>query len=206
MGLSDFDLGLVTRCQSGEAGAFDVLFGTVGSDLYRFILSILRNHDDADDVYQEVLIRIHRHIRGLKSAQKFASWARQISVNQCHTHRARAARKSHVSWDALEDPPPIEETVWQPQGVETPRQAALRAEVRGKINDAIADLPPRQRTCLAMFEVEGQSIREIAEQLSCSEGAVKFNLHQARKKLQGSLKGYLNSDVPHEATARQSGL
>lgn len=192
MSFADLDLELVSRSQRGDAEAFEALCASIGPDLYRFILSILRHSDDADDVYQEVLIRVHRHLRNLRDPGRLPGWARQIAVNQCHTHRARQARKSLASWDGLEELPPIEQTVWIPQGAETPKQAALRAEVGDQINLAIASLPPRQRTCLVLFEIEGNTIREIAESLKCSEGAVKFNLHQARKKMQGSLRGYLD--------------
>lgn len=191
MGLADVDLELVARCQGGDAAAFEALFGAIGSDLHRFLLSLLRNQDDADDVYQEVLIRVHRHLGHLKELAKFPGWIKRIAVNQCHTHRSRAARRPLASWDDLEEPPEVEATVWEPGGAETPRQAALRQEMGQEINRAIAALPPRQRTCLMLFELEGESIKEIAASLKCSEGAVKFNLHQARHKLQESLKMYL---------------
>lgn len=193
MGFADLDPSLVRRCQQGIDGAFDALCEAIGPDLHRYISALLRDSDDADDVYQEVLIRVHRHLPSLKEVEKFPGWVKRIAVNQCHTHRSRAARKALTSWDALEDPPPVEQTVWAPNGQETPGQAALRAEMGQAINQAIASLPPRQRVCLTLFEIEGHSIRDVAEQLGCSEGAVKFNLHQARKRLQESLKGYLCS-------------
>ncbi len=207
MGFSDLDLELVSRCQRGDQEAFGLLCACIGDDLYRFVLSILRNHDDADDVYQEVLVRVHRHLRSLRDPARLPGWVRRIAVNQCHTHRARNARSSHLSWDALAEPPPVEQTVWVPQGAETPRQAMLRRELGDQINIAIAALPPRQRTCLVLFEIDGNSIREIAGELGCSEGAVKFNLHQARKKLQGSLKAYLGRPAapPEVAVTRSRG-
>ncbi len=194
MGFAEIDLDLVTRSQRGDAAAFDALCAAVGARLHGFILSVMRNGDDADDVYQETLIRIHRHLPRLREPCKFPGWAKRIAINQCHTYRSRAARKGHVSWDALEEPPDIAETVWVPQGAETPRQAALRGEMGEEINAAISLLPPRQRTCLMLYEVQGNSIREVATELGCSEGAVKFNLHQARKKLRGSLQVYLRED------------
>jgi RNA polymerase sigma-70 factor (ECF subfamily) len=206
VGFADLDSALVTQCQRGAVGAFEALCTAVGADLHRYICSVLRDHDDADDVYQEVLIRIHRHLPSLKEVGKFPGWAKRIAVNQCHTHRSRAARKSMSSWDALEDPPPIEQTVWDPNGAETPSQAILRQEMGATIGRAIAALPPRQRTCVTLFEVEGNSIREISTLLGCSEGAVKFNLHQARKRLQESLKGYLISGLaPRAAVAPRGG-
>lgn len=206
MGFERLDPDLIRRCQAGDDAAFADLIAEVGEDLYRYALSILRNHDDADEVYQEALIRIHRHVKNLREVKKFPGWARRIVLNQCHTLRAREARRGTTSWDALEDPPDVETTIWVPQGVETPRRAAQRSELGDRINAAISELPPRQRTCLVMFEIQGMPIKEIAADLGCSEGAVKFNLHQARHRLQESLKGYLvQTDSLPVSAAGESG-
>lgn len=66
----------------------------------------------------------------------------------------------------------------------SPREELERKELSRKINDAIAKLPARQRAAIILYEVEGHSVGEVAELLDSSEGAVKFNLHEARKKLQ----------------------
>ena len=63
--------------------------------------------------------------------------------------------------------------------------------MRDDINAAIRQLPPRQRDAIVLFEVEDLSIREISELLGCSEGAVKFHIHEARKRLRGLLEHYL---------------
>jgi RNA polymerase sigma-70 factor (ECF subfamily) len=73
---------------------------------------------------------------------------------------------------------------------DNPRDKASRRQIREHIEEAMGTLPDRQQTAVVLFEIEGCSIKEIATAMSCSEGAVKFNIHEARKKLQRRL-GYL---------------
>src|SRR4029077_2166875 len=68
-----------------------------------------------------------------------------------------------------------------------PRDAASMREMRTEIESAMAALPDRQQTAVMLFELEGCSLKDIASAMACSEGAVKFNLHEARRKLQGRL-------------------
>ena len=63
----------------------------------------------------------------------------------------------------------------------------MRKEMMESINRHIASLPSKQRLAVLLFDVEGLSIKEVAEELGCSEGAVKFNIHEGRKKLKAVL-------------------
>jgi RNA polymerase sigma-70 factor (ECF subfamily) len=75
--------------------------------------------------------------------------------------------------------------------------------VREAIEEAIGELPDRQQTAVILFEVEGCSIKEVSEIMGCSEGAVKFNVHTARKKLQGRL-GHLVEWTSAEPSAARA--
>jgi RNA polymerase sigma factor (sigma-70 family) len=69
----------------------------------------------------------------------------------------------------------------------SPREEASQRQTREQIETAMTTLPDRQQTAVVLFEIEGCSIKEIAAAMECSEGAVKFNIHEARKKLQRQL-------------------
>jgi RNA polymerase sigma factor (sigma-70 family) len=70
---------------------------------------------------------------------------------------------------------------------DSPRDVAAGKELQQLLNAAIEELPPKQRIAILLYEVEQMSVREIADVLECSEGVVKFNLFEARKKLRVSL-------------------
>lgn len=193
MALADIPVALIQRCQRGEPGAHDALFEALHDDLYRWIFSLVRSPDDAEEILQDCCVRIFRHIERLQDPRKFPGWASRLVVNQVNTWRVQAKRRQAEQLDETFEPEP-EHLPLHGRAPASPRQAASRAEVLERVNLAVAELPPRQRTAVLLFDVEGWSIREIAESLDCSEGAVKFNIFQGRRKLRSLLGEYVAAD------------
>ncbi len=192
MSLATVPLPLLLRCKSGDRNAFERLYRLIETDLYRITFSFMRNHDDTDDVLQESLIRMYRYFGSLKKVEKFSSWAMRIIVNQCHTHRSRKGRHAYTPIDEMgerEDP----DVMFHNGVAANPREDLIRKELLSSIHQAIGELPKRQRMAILLFEIQGLSIKETAEAMQCSEGAVKFNIHQARRKLQKALHAEKNS-------------
>lgn len=191
MALSDVPVELILRCQEDEPGAFDELFGMIHQDMFRWIFSLLRDEDDTQEVLQECCVRIYRHLPRLQDPKRFGAWASRMIVNQVNTFRVKA-RKTRL--EALEEGVEATEDALPLQGAAPadPRTSAERSEVYRDVNRAIRELPPRQRTAVLLFDVKGWSIRQIAEELDCSEGAVKFNIFQGRRKLRNLLQEYVD--------------
>jgi RNA polymerase sigma-70 factor (ECF subfamily) len=178
---------LIERCQEGDEGAFDTLYGLINRDLYASAYYFLRNHDDAEDVVQLVLVRLYNHIKRLKNRQKFASWLWRLIANQCFSYQQKKKRtRGNVSYD---DAIQVKaENQLEVSNLKNPREVLINKEIMARINEAVKELPKRQRACFVLYEIEGKSINEISEILGTSVGAVKFNIHQARQKLRGMLK------------------
>ena len=201
MRFEDVDTALLARCRKGDLNAFGDLCSQIQQDLYAFIYAQLRDHDDTDEVLQECLLRVHRHLPKLDDLNRFAGWIMRMAVNQCHSQRARAGVKALY---------PLDDAVEVAEGrmvagatrPATPGEAVERHEMARDISEAVRALPPKQRAAIVMFEMEGRPIREIAAALECSEGAVKFGLHEARKKLRESLRQYLPARKGGAAPAR----
>lgn len=193
MALADVPAELIVRCQQDAPGAFDDLFVLIHEDVYRWAFSLVRDDDNAQEIAQECLLRIYRHLPRLKDPERFASWASRLIVNQANTWRARDRRRR---LESLEEGREIDNDSLplQGHGPASPRAAAARKEILQHVNDAIAQLPPRQRTAVLLFDVKGWTIRQIAEDLECSEGAVKFNIFQGRRKLREILSQYIDDD------------
>jgi len=190
--LKDVPSDLVVRCQRGESSAYDELFVMIRDDMFRWIFSLLRDEDETEEVLQECSVRIFRHLPRLKDPGRFGPWASRMLVNQVNTRRvkARRTRLEHME-EAVEvdnEALPIQGSV----GSVNPRSAAARSEILEHVNRAIAELPPRQRTAVMLFDVQGWTIRQIADELGCSEGAVKFNMFQGRRKLRELLGQYVD--------------
>lgn len=192
MALKDVPSDLVERCQRGDSPAFDQLFAMIRDDMFRWIYSMLRDEDETEEVLQECCVRIFRHLPRLKDSARFGPWASRMIVNQVNTRRVKARR---TRLEHLEEAVEVENDALPIQGSAgsvNPRSAAARSEILEHVNRAIAELPPRQRTAVMLFDVQGWSIRQIAEELECSEGAVKFNMFQGRRKLRELLGQYVD--------------
>lgn len=184
------DIALLEACRAGNLAAFERLCRAVEDDLYGFLFSLLRDHDATDEALQECLIRMHRHLPGLRDLERFPGWLMKVAVNQSRTVQARARA---VPLQPLEEgfEYPNEQVLGNPHAGDSPHAVAQRAEMMAEVDAAIAALPERQRAAIVLFEIEDRPIREIAAMLDCSEGAVKFNIHEARKKLRDALSHHL---------------
>jgi DNA-directed RNA polymerase specialized sigma24 family protein len=123
MALAEVPVALLEACRGGDRLAMERLLRLVSPDFYRIIYSMVRDHDDTDEVVQEALLRLFRHIDQLKDPRRFASWAMRIAVNQVQTFRMKKSRQRLY---------PLEEGYEPEQGVvvingrrePTPREAA----------------------------------------------------------------------------------
>jgi len=181
---------LILHCQQDAPGAYDELFQLIQEDLYRWIYSLVRDAEDTDEIFQETCVRIYRHLRRLKEPAKFAAWVSRIVVNQANTFRSRAGRMRTVALEESIEVPNESLVAQSTPGLDA-RQEVYRKEVLQEVNDAIRELPPRQRNAVLLFDVENYSIKEIAQLMECSEGAVKFNIHQGRRKLRELLAHHI---------------
>ena len=187
MALADVPLPLIEACRAGDRSALEQLLRLVSPDIFRIVYSMLRDHEDADEVAQETLVRMFRYIANLKESEKFSAWAMRITVNQVQTWRMKKGRtRMYELVENIELDDNVNVIGMNTQVV-NPRDSASRKEVRAEIERAMTTLPGRQQTAVMLFEIEGCSIKEIAAAMDCSEGAVKFNIHEARKKLQRRL-------------------
>jgi RNA polymerase sigma-70 factor (ECF subfamily) len=186
MALAAIPTDLIEMARGGDRPAIEDLLKAIAPDVYRIAFSMLRNHDDADEVAQESLIRVFRYLPKLKEIDKFPSWTMRVVVNQVQSWRMRQSRQRLLSLPEGQEPEAGRVVIVGSAGAD-PRAAAIGGETRRQIEQALADLPTRQQAAIVLFEIEGSSIREVAQAMQCSEGAVKFNIHEARKKLQKRL-------------------
>lgn len=190
---------LLDRCRKGSPDALDELCLCVQDDLYAFILSHVRHTDDAADLLQDCLVRVCRSISSLRDTSRFAPWIMRMALNLCHSHFARPGKGKVISMEDLSDPVEPARLAASSAPAPSPREASAANELQRFLNSAIRELPDKQRAAILLFEVEQLPIKRVAEILDCSEGAVKFNLHEARNKLRVALKQFEKPGALSEA-------
>ncbi len=166
--------GLLAALRRGDDGAFRQVAEAEIDGLYALSLSVLGSREDAEDACQEVLLKLLRFAPRLSSGTSLRAWLRRVCLNHCldQCRRRRPIRRAErVEPARLRDPSA------------TPQDRVEQAELQSTLRRAIAQLPERQRAVFVLRHFGACPLKEIAEQLQCSEGSVKAHLSRAVSKL-----------------------
>lgn len=187
----------IRRVLSGEKHLFHDLIRPCERPIYFLLLSILRNEADAEDAAQEAVLKIYRNLHLFRGESQFRTWALSIARNEGLGRLRKTNNRREESLDALSevqssDLTPAILTSWR----EVPAEALERKEVADLIRQAIEGLPEIYRNVVLLRDIEEMDVRETAEALGLTEGAVKVRLHRARAFLQRSLAPRLKAFAP----------
>jgi RNA polymerase sigma-70 factor (ECF subfamily) len=179
------DSDLITRAAGGDAAAFQALVERHRSMVYRVAYQFAGNHFDAEDIAQEVFIKVYRSLDKFRQDAQLSSWMYRIVMNACIDHRRRAMpsgaapfgeEAEHKMMNAMEETP-------------GPEERAYAGELGHVLEVEIGRLPPGQRIVFVMRHHQGLKLGEIAQALGLAEGTVKRQLHAAVHRLRHALNG-----------------
>ncbi len=170
--MNDEDLLLVKRYKNGDENAFDALFEKYKQPVYSICYRFVRNEDDAKELTQEIFIKIYRNLKKFNERSKFFTWVYRIAINTCISFK----RKFH-------------ETTELDGSIFNPRERNLI--LKKAIEDALAQLPERQKLAFILRHFEGYTFEEIGKIMKISTGAAKANHFQAIKRLRYLLKDWV---------------
>lgn len=184
------DEALLAAYAAGEADAFATLLSRYRRPLFNFVLRTVRNPVVAEDLTQDVFIRIIRRASDFKGSSKFTTWMYTIARNICIDHGRRMSHRRHRSLDATapgaEGGAPLVERVASGQpGVD---RAAASKGLRTEIAAAVDALPDDQREVFLLRQVQGMRFREIAEVIGVPENTVKSRMRYALERLTEALE------------------
>jgi RNA polymerase sigma-70 factor (ECF subfamily) len=178
---------LVARTQAGDPSAFDDLVRKFTPRLYGLVYNMTSNHEDTNDLLQEVFAKAYRSIKGFQGKSSFYTWIHTIAVNRTLNFLKKRGRRHAVSLDDMDrsietDPEFIELTATS----DPVREAGLR-ELQKRLNESLLKLSPKHRAVVTMFDIQGMPHAEIAKILGISEGTVRSRLFYAHRELQNYL-------------------
>ena len=167
----------IRRCQAGELYGLGVLFELHHRAVFRTAYGVVRRHDVAEDVTQQVFIELFRAIKRYDNRRPFAPWLYRIVVNRSLDELRR--RKERTV--------PIESVREPPSPAASPEDLAEASELRATIRDALSELDGKHRAAVVLRYYRGFSEAEMAVALGCSPGTVKSRLHYALRRLREAL-------------------
>ena len=187
------DAELVARTQAGEARAFDELVVRFSPRLYGLVYNMTSNHEDTNDLLQEIFAKAYRSIKGFQGKSSFYTWMHSISVNMAINFLKKRNRRMTTSLDDVDngivnDPDFIEATSGR-----DPRDQASLSELQKKLNEAMMKLSYEHRAVVTMFDIQGMPHAEISKILKVSEGTVRSRLFYAHRQLQNYLQEFITN-------------
>lgn len=175
--LEDGDL--VVRAKDGDERALGRLVSRHHAVVYRVVLGILRDPDQAEDATQDAFLKAFRGLEGFRGEAAFRTWLLSIAANEARGVLRRRGRRRETS---LDDAPPIAS-----QGPDASQRVVLRDEVE-RARRLLARLPEKQRLAVQLRVEEGLGFREVGRIIGSSEGAARVNYHHGIKRLRGWLE------------------
>ena len=185
---------LMVRYQRGERKAFAELVRRHNRPVYNFVLRQLRVPALAEDVTQDVFMRLVQNAAEFKHEARFLTWLYTIARNLCVDQLRKLSHRRHASLDqpALGKPeaPPLVESISDPNPQTNAERKALSAEVRSSIVRAVDSLPDDQREVFLLREVADLPFRDIAEITGVGENTVKSRMRYALDRLKDALSEF----------------
>ena len=170
---------LVSRVASGDAAAMNEVYSAYSRPVYSMAYGILRDHNTAEDVTQEVFKTLWQRASTYDPARgPFKHWFLHLAHNRVIDELRR--RKREAQRDARKS---LDEVTQGLAAPDDPAEAAVQAVLFGKVEKALQELPPEQRTVVVMAYLQGATQREIADRTGVPLGTVKTRLRLAIIKL-----------------------
>jgi RNA polymerase sigma-70 factor (ECF subfamily) len=187
---------LMMQFQGGDRRAFGVLVGRHKSPVYNFILRQVRNKTIAEDLTQDVFVRVVQSASTFKHEARFTTWVYSIARNLCIDHLRKMSLRRHPS---LEQPSgkdrdnkgtPLGDRIADEHPTASAERRVMSADIGERVALAVESLPPEQREVFLLRQMAKVPFKDIAEMTGVPENTVKSRMRYALERLQEALSDY----------------
>ena len=204
------DRQLIARLQAGDESAVQELAERYTPRIYQLALRHMKNREDAEEVTQDVLMKVYRKVDAFRGDSALSSWIYRITFNTAMSRLrngqpARAADKERDRVEASaasndQAQPALQQADWS----HMPDEELLRAQLRQAVTVAIADLPEIYRAPVVLRDIQGLTTEEASSRLHLKDQTLKSRLHRGRLMLRERLKAFASGLNLHGPTPAYS--
>jgi RNA polymerase sigma-70 factor (ECF subfamily) len=169
---------LVARGRTGDLAALESLYEMFKGPVFGLVYRYAQNRAVAEDLLQDVFLKVFGHMEGVRDAATFPGWIFRIAVNTAYSH----LRQKRAQGDKMVPLGDIEGRL------EEPGAEPVERDLQKPLEEAIEALAPRLRSVFVLHDVQGYKHEEIARMLGCAVGTSKSQLFKARIKVRDHLK------------------
>lgn len=194
---------LIARLQAGDDTAVQELADRYRSRIFQLAMRYMKNREDAEEVTQDVLMKVYRKIDAFRGDSALSSWIYRITFNTAMSKLrsaklTRAARQSDSTRDREDD---TARTLREPADWSSmPDEVLLRAQLRRAVVAAIAELPEIYRVPVVLRDIEGLTTEEASSRLKVKDQTLKSRLHRGRLMLRERLQAFTSGLNLHRPT------
>jgi len=178
----DADAELMLKVKQGQTSCFNAIIDRYQKPIINFAYSLLLDRFEAEDTAQEVFLRVYAKAKTYRPKAKFSTYIFKIARNLCFNKLRR--KKSHPCV-------PLEENRFAAPDQTSPSRILEKKELHSLIEEALANLPARQRSAVILSKYEGLPYKEISKIMGCSVRAIKMLIHRAKETLREELSSLL---------------
>jgi RNA polymerase sigma-70 factor, ECF subfamily len=179
----------MAQYQKGDTRSFEVLLRRHERPVYNFLYRMVGHPATAEDLLQEVFLRVIHHAKDFEGRAKFTTWVYTIARNLCHDHGRRQKFRKHASLDApiSDEKDGASRVDFVPSRDSSPHDDLVAKDLMARLEQAMTTLSDDQREVFLMREKLGLPFKEIAAIVGCPENTIKTRMRHALEKLQKAL-------------------
>lgn len=178
---------LVRHSQEGNEDAFGELVNKYKRKVFHLAYSLTHDEHTADDLAQEVFIKVYFALKKFKGQSEFGTWLYRIAVNHCRDHLRKKSRIRLIPFDD------IKESVTNQDNERLLEESEREEEQKRRIMyEFIRELPEKYRIILSLRDIQGFSYEDVGKILGLSPGTVDSRLHRARKMLRKKMEPFFS--------------
>ena len=186
----DPDAELVARAREGDTLAFDELVEKYTPKLYGLVYHMTSNHEDTNDVLQDVFAKAYRALKRFRGKSSFYTWIYSIATNMTLNFLKKRKRRRAMSLDDVDLAIEHDKDFIEATSKSDPVREANISELQERLNMAMQELSDDHRAVVTMFDIQGMPHAEISRILGVSEGTVRSRLFYAHRQLQTYLDDF----------------
>jgi len=172
---------VVTSAQQGDMQAFETLVLTYEQQVYALVLGIVKDENNAQDVTQDVFVKIHQRLGMFQGKSAFGTWLYRIAYNEALDFLRKEKRHKALSFDDLK-PSNDDDSHWDVEDTNySVSQNIEQNDLQRIVRESLQQVPEDYRLPLILHDMQKLTYEEIAEQLDCPVGTVKSRIFRARK-------------------------
>jgi RNA polymerase sigma-70 factor (ECF subfamily) len=199
------DRQLIARLQAGDESAVQDLADRYGARIFQLAMRHMKNREDAEEVAQDVLMKVYRKVGAFRGDAALSSWIYRITFNTAmsrlrHSKAARAADQERERVLAAEGGDDARSTHQPADWSQLPDDELLRLQLREAVAAAIADLPEIYREPVVLRDIQGLSTEEASSRLKVKDQTLKSRLHRGRVMLRERLRVFTGGLSLHGPT------